>query len=193
MLISEELNLNDLEMEIIVSSTIFAAFLASICGSYLNDWRGRHFSIMVSSVLFSIGSLVLAFSQNFIELIIGRIVVGLGVGLSSLTVPIYISEAAPPELRGFLVTLNTLFVTGGQFIASLVDGIFSNTPSGWRYMLGIAFIPAFLQLILFYFYLPKSPRWLLLKDREEEAVKALMFIRNEKEVSEIQNELDDIV
>lgn len=193
LLISEELSLSDIEVEMIVSSTVFAAFVASVCGSYINSWKGRHYCIMLSSVLFAIGSLLLALSFNFWMLIFGRVIVGLGVGLSSLTVPIYISEASPPKHRGFLVTLNTLFVTGGQFIASVIDGSFANVKYGWRFMLGLAFIPAFIQLIVFYFSLPKSPRWLLLKQREEEAVKALLFLRNKKNKESIQKELDEIV
>ena len=68
-----------------------------------------------------------------------------------MTVPIYIAEAAPPEYRGTLVCLNSLFITGGQFIASIVDGLFSSLGNGWRYMLGLAAIPSIIQWIAFLF------------------------------------------
>ena len=67
-------------------------------------------------------------------LVIGRVVVGVGIGMAATTVPMYIAESAPAEMRGKLVVVNVLFITGGQFVATLVDGAFSYLPLqvGWR-------------------------------------------------------------
>lgn len=78
-----------------------------------------------------------------------RLVVGIGIGLASLTTPVYIAEASPSHIRGKLVTLNTLFITVGQVVAGVVDGLFSGTPSGWRYMLGLSGVPSFFMTLGF--------------------------------------------
>ena len=68
-----------------------------------------------------------------------RLIVGAGIGFASMSVPIYISEAAPPQYRGLLVSCNVLVITFGQFVAACVGGAFSTvTPDGWKYMLGLA-------------------------------------------------------
>ena len=78
-----------------------------------------------------------------------RLVVGIGIGLASLTTPVYIAEASPSHIRGKLVTLNTLFITVGQVVAGIVDGLFSGTHSGWRYMLGLSGVPSLFMTIGF--------------------------------------------
>jgi SP family myo-inositol transporter-like MFS transporter 13 len=85
-----------------------------------------------------------------------------------MSVPIYISEAAPPKVRGLLVSTTVLVITFGQFTAACVCGAFSKHPVGWRYMLGLAGVPAVLQFIGFVF-MPESPRWLVSKGRLEES------------------------
>ncbi len=94
---------------------------------------------------------------------------GVGIGFASMSVPIYISETAPAEARGLLVSSNVLVITFGQFIAACVCGAFSNIkPDGWKYMLGLAAIPAAVQFIGFSF-MPESPRWLISRGRLESA------------------------
>uniref|UniRef100_A0A7N8WJR7 Solute carrier family 2 member 13b n=1 Tax=Mastacembelus armatus TaxID=205130 RepID=A0A7N8WJR7_9TELE len=105
-------------------------------------------------------------------------------GIASMTVPVYIAEVSLPHLRGQLVTINALFITGGQFIASVVDGAFSYlSHDSWRYMLGMSIIPAVVQFIGFLF-LPESPRWLLQKGRSQEARQVLSRIRGHQGVDE---------
>ena len=70
-------------------------------------------------------------------LLVGRLIVGAGIGLASMSVPMYISEASPPHLRGLLVSCNVLVITFGQFVAACVCGVFSKTDQGWKYMLGM--------------------------------------------------------
>jgi SP family myo-inositol transporter-like MFS transporter 13 len=90
-------------------------------------------------------------------LLFGRLVVGLGVGVASMIIPVYISEVAPKSLRGQLTTLNTFTITFGQVIAYVINIIYAEKPSGWRYMFGIGAIPAIIQLIVMPF-MPESPR-----------------------------------
>jgi MFS transporter, SP family, solute carrier family 2 (myo-inositol transporter), member 13 len=98
-------------------------------------------------------------------LMIGRVIVGLGVGVASMIVPVYISEVTPTELRGKMVAVNVFTITAGQLIAS---GIAFALGEKWRLMLGIAAIPSFIQLICM-FFMPESPRWLGKIGRMDEA------------------------
>ncbi|XP_076589795.1 proton myo-inositol cotransporter-like isoform X2 [Chaetodon auriga] len=182
LLLKKEMNLSTLWQELLVSSTVGAAALSALGGGSLNGWVGRRICILVASFIFSIGGIILALAPDKVVLLVGRITVGLGIGLASMTVPVYIAEVSPPHQRGQLVTINSLFITGGQFIASVIDGAFSYlSHDGWRYMLGLSVVPAVLQFVGF-FFLPESPRWLLQKGRSEEARRVLSRIRGDQSV-----------
>uniref|UniRef100_A0A1I8IL78 MFS domain-containing protein n=1 Tax=Macrostomum lignano TaxID=282301 RepID=A0A1I8IL78_9PLAT len=96
----------------------------------------------IASIIFLVGSILLAAAQDRAMLVAGRVTVGAGIGLASMIVPVYLAETSPAHLRGRLVTLNTVFITGGQFVAALTAGAFSGVTQGWRYMLGLAGLPA---------------------------------------------------
>ncbi|XP_061922714.1 proton myo-inositol cotransporter-like [Entelurus aequoreus] len=120
---------------------------------------------------------------------------GQGGCIASMTVPVYIAEASPPHLRGQLVTVNTLFITGGQFAASVVDGAFSYLQrDGWRYMLGLSVAPAVLQFVGFLF-LPESPRWLIQRGLTQKARRVLSQIRGNQNIDEeydgIKNSIEE--
>ncbi|GAB1603581.1 proton myo-inositol cotransporter-like [Argonauta hians] len=183
LLLKTEFNLSVLQQEIFVSATIACACIFSLFGGYLNDKVGRRYTTIIASITFAVGALVLGAANGITMLVIGRCLLGFGIGLASTTVPIYIAECAPMSIRGQLVTLNNFFITGGQFVASVVDGLFSCVPAGWRYMLGLAGIPAVIQLIGFIF-LPESPRWLVSKGRIDEASTVLKDIRATENIDE---------
>ncbi|XP_054750905.1 proton myo-inositol cotransporter-like isoform X2 [Lytechinus pictus] len=159
-LLKKEFGLNTIWQELIVSVTIGAAALSALCGGIFNEKLGRRKVILFASTVFTAGALMMGLTPNKELLLAGRLVVGIGVGLASMTVPMYIAEVAPVHVRGRLVTINNLFITGGQFVASVIDGAFSYWPWGWRAMLGLAGVPSAIQLIGFIF-LPESPRWLI--------------------------------
>ncbi|XP_053740619.1 proton myo-inositol cotransporter-like isoform X1 [Synchiropus splendidus] len=184
LLLKKEMNLDTLWQELLVSSTVGAAALSSLSGGALNGWLGRKVCILGASFIFSIGGVLLGLAPDKEVLLVGRVVVGLGIGIASMTVPVYIAEVSPPHLRGQLVTINSLFITGGQFIASVMDGFFSYlSHDGWRYMLGLSVVPAAIQFMGF-FFLPESPRWLLQKGRKQEAHQVISRIRGGKNVEE---------
>ncbi|XP_034542569.1 proton myo-inositol cotransporter-like isoform X2 [Notolabrus celidotus] len=187
LLLKKEMNLSTLWQELLVSSTVGAAALSALSGGYLNGWFGRRICILLASFIFSVGGVILSVAPDKEVLLVGRITVGLGIGIASMTVPVYIAEVSPPHQRGQLVTVNSLFITGGQFIASVVDGAFSYmSHDGWRYMLGLSVVPAVLQFVGF-FFLPESPRWLLQKGRSEEAHHVLSQIRGTQVIEEEYN------
>lgn len=118
--------------EMVISLMILTAWIFSMIAGYSADAWGRRKVIMLASLLFTMGALIMALSPNKVILIIGRLVIGSAVGFSSFSVPMYIAESAPSEKRGPLVTLNACFIAGGQFAASIIAGLFSASPGGWR-------------------------------------------------------------
>nr|CAD7403298.1 unnamed protein product [Timema cristinae] len=150
---------------------------------------GRKPVVLFASFVFTAGSIVMGLASNKEALLAGRIIVGIGIGVVSMVVPVYIAESALPEDRGRLVTINNIFITAGQFVASVVCGLFSNVPDGWRYMLGLAAVPAFIQFFGF-LGMPETPRWLISKKKYEQARNVLCTIRGEGVC--IEEELDQI-
>uniref|UniRef100_A0A8C9SAL3 Proton myo-inositol cotransporter n=1 Tax=Scleropages formosus TaxID=113540 RepID=A0A8C9SAL3_SCLFO len=184
LLLKKEMNLSAMWQEVLVSSSVGAAALSALAGGFLNGLFGRRVCILLASSVFSTGAVVLSAAPNKEVLLVGRVIVGVGLGIASMTVPVYVAEVSPPHLRGQLVTINTLFITGGQFIASLVVGAFSYLHrGGWRYILGLSVVPAALQFFGFLF-LPDSPRWLIHKGLTQRARRMLSQIRGNQSIDE---------
>ncbi|ETI34767.1 hypothetical protein F443_18778 [Phytophthora nicotianae P1569] len=173
--------LSDLQSEVVVASAVGGAIVGASLSGIGNDKLGRRRVILVSSALFTLGAVIMAMAENFVELLIGRLIVGIGIGCASMAVPLYIAEASPPQIRGQLVSLNSALITGGQFFASVLDALLADTEGGWRYMLGLAAIPAIVQFAGF-LVLPESPRYLISKGRDDEARAVLLKIRGEQEI-----------
>ncbi|KAJ1421829.1 Sugar transporter, conserved site [Sesbania bispinosa] len=128
-------------------------------GGWMNDKLGRKKSKLLADVVFIIGALVMAIGPAPWVIIVGRILVGLGVGVASMTTPLYISEASPAKIKGALVSINAFLITGVQFLSYLINLAFTKASGTWCWMLGVAGIPAMIQFILM-LSLPESPRWL---------------------------------
>ncbi|XP_077400034.1 proton myo-inositol cotransporter-like isoform X1 [Vanacampus margaritifer] len=195
LLIKRQMELSALWQELLISSTVAAAAVAALLGAFLNGLFGRRVCILLASFFFTVGGVVLSAAPGKEVLLAGRLVVGVGLGIASMTVPVYIAEASPPHLRGQLVTVNTLFITGGQLTASLVDGAFSYVQrDGWRYMLGLSVVPAMLQFVGFLF-LPESPRWLIQRGLTQKARRVLSQIRGNQNIDEeydsIKNSIEE--
>ena len=137
LLVSEYFGLDSVWHEYIVSATLVAAAVAACLGGPLCDLFGRKPVLLMASIVFTIGAVVMGVAQYAWMLLIGRVIVGIGIGFAAMAVPMYIAESAPADMRGKLVVVNVLFITGGQFIATVVDGAFSYLPIaiGWRYIL----------------------------------------------------------
>lgn len=160
--------LTTLDKSLITSSTSFFALLASPLTGVLADTLGRRGIILIADVLFIVGALVQALSTSVWCMILGRSIVGAAVGSASFVVPMYISELAPSAFRGRLVTVSSLFITGGQVVAYIVGWIYSTQQHGWRWMVGLGAAPALLQFFTL-FFLPETPRYLVKVGKKSKA------------------------
>ncbi|KAE8686366.1 putative inositol transporter 3 [Hibiscus syriacus] len=147
------------------------AIFGAAIGGWMNNRFGRKLSVLVADVLFFVGVIVMALAPAPWMIIVGRVFVGLGVGMASMTAPLYISEASPARNRGALVSTNGLLITGGQFFSYLINLAFTHASGTWRWMLGVAGLPAMVQFF-FMLSLPESPRWLYRRIYPADEVKA---------------------
>jgi SP family galactose:H+ symporter-like MFS transporter len=187
--IKQQFSLSTFPEELVVSMVLVGAATAALGGGRLSDHLGRRVTLILTSVIFVAGALVCAFAGSFNVLLVGRVIVGIGIGLASTTVPVYISEVAPPKARGWQVSLFQLAITIGILVAYVVDYAFAGS-GGWRWMLGLAAVPGLL-LGLGMLYLPESPRWLARHGHNEKALKILSRIRGNSDVSVELKEIQD--
>ncbi|KAK3711146.1 hypothetical protein QZH41_020717 [Actinostola sp. cb2023] len=189
LLLVREFSLSQEWQELIVSITIATAIVGALLAGFMNDRLGRKPILWICSGVFTTGAVLMAVSKTKHVLLLGRAVVGIGIGGASMTVPLYIAECTPTSIRGKLVTMNNGFITGGQFIASAIDGIFATVPAGWRYMFGLAAVPS-VVMFLGCLLLPESPRWLVKKRKLDAARNVLVKLRG---VQNIEEELQSII
>ncbi len=178
--------------EAIVSSVLLGAMFASLFSGRLTDRFGRRRVMIVISALFVVGTLIASFTTSVSGILIGRLFIGLAIGIGSYTAPLYIAEIAPFERRGGLVSLNQLAITLGILSSYLINYSFTNIDGSWRWMFGIGLIPAIL-LSIGMIFLPESPRWLITQNKKEDAINILKRLRHQgdvsHEVTEIENSL----
>jgi SP family galactose:H+ symporter-like MFS transporter len=189
--IRQEFGLSAFGQELAVSIVLAGATIGALSGGRLSDRFGRRITLIGTSIIFIAGAIVCAAANSLNVLVIGRVVVGLGIGLACTTVPVYISEVAPPEARGWQVSLFQLAITVGILAAYLVDYAFARTQA-WRWMLGLAGVPG-LILGIGMLLLPESPRWLAKNMSLEAARDVLLRIRSgsiDSEYREIRETLE---
>ena len=175
---------------IIVSFLLVGAVVGALSGGPLSDRVGRRPTTLLAAVIFGVGALAVAFAPSVGFIIFGRFLLGLGVGLASMIVPLYIAEIAPADRRGALVSLNQLMITIGILLSYIVGVIFAPI-EGWRYMFGVALVPA-LILGIGMFMLPESPRWLFEHGQMDKARAVLGRSRSPEEVDLELREMDEI-
>lgn len=152
---------------LITSALLIGAAFGAVGGGRVADRIGRRRTLVVAAIVFVLATLGCALATSIPMLVGSRVVLGLAVGAASVIVPLYISEMAPAHVRGRLVTVNQLMIVTGQLIAYLVNAGLA-TSGAWRWMLGLAVVPAVL-LGLGMLFLPDTPRWYVSKQRTAEA------------------------
>lgn len=112
-----------------MSTAVAGAIIGAALGGWLNDRIGRKKTILIADSLFLLGAILMAAAPSPSVLIVGRVFVGFGVGMASMTSPLYISEASPTKIRGALVSTNGFLITGGQFLSYCINIAFTNVGS----------------------------------------------------------------
>ncbi len=158
--------------ELVVSIVLVGAMIGAMVGGAVADRIGRRATLVWAGGIFIAGSVLAPLSPNVTVLIIARAIIGVGIGFTSVTAPVYVSELAPPQSRGMLIGLYQFALTLGIAFADLV-GYWLATQEAWRLMFGIAAVPTlfFLGVIL---TVPESPRWLFAHSREKDAESVLL-------------------
>lgn len=186
-----------------VGCALVGSIIGVLCAGNLSDYLGRKITMIISAVLFSVSAIGCAVCGSFASLVIYRIIGGVGIGIVSIVSPIYISEISPAKIRGTLVSLYQLAVTAGFLLAYMANwlidaGIDPEAAGGslwtrmfnseaWRGMLGSETLPALLFLFVI-FFIPESPKWLLIKGRIPKAKSVLSRILSSDE--EIRKEIE---
>ncbi|KAH7682581.1 Sugar/inositol transporter protein [Dioscorea alata] len=167
----------------VVSSSLAGATVGSFTGGALADKFGRTKTFMLDAIPLAVGAFLSATAQNIQSMMIGRLLAGIGIGISSAVVPLYISEISPTEIRGALGSINQLFICIG-ILAALVAGLpLAGNPLWWRSMFGIAVIPSVL-LALGMAISPESPRWLFQQGKLTQAESSLRTLYGKERVAE---------
>lgn len=150
--------LSHMEEQYITSATSLGALIGALIAVFPSDMFGRKAVIAAANVVFIVGAIVQATSHTVAQMIVGRLIIGLGVGFASMIVPLWIGELAPTHLRGRLVTLNVVFLTLGQVVATAIGYAFHTVKGGWRYTVAGGALPAIISLISIS-WMPESPRY----------------------------------
>ena len=186
--VTEQFRLDALQQGWYVGCALLGSIIGVLFAGILSDKFGRKSTMILSAILFSTSAIGCAVCMDFNQLVVYRIIGGVGIGVVSIISPLYISEVAVAQYRGRLVSLYQLAVTIGFLGAYLVNyqllGYSTSNPDAagwwslifvtevWRGMLGMETLPAILFFIII-FFIPESPRWLILKGKEERATSIL--------------------
>ncbi|MEM9688507.1 MAG: sugar porter family MFS transporter [Pseudomonadota bacterium] len=199
--IETQFELSKLQLGWAVSSLTLTATLAMMVSGPLSDRYGRRPVLKVAAVLFAVSAVWSAFAPDFLSLVIARMLGGFGVGAALIIAPMYIAEIAPGHKRGRLVSFNQLNIVVGIsaafFSNYLILGLSESAASWvttlgiaesqWRWMLGVEAIPAVLYFLALAF-VPESPRWLAMQQREDEALEVLDAVNGPVQAkAELQN------
>lgn len=190
--IKDQFHLASAAVETVVSAVLLGAVIGAALSGALTDRFGRRKVIIVTAILFAIGAIGAAFAISVSMIILFRVMIGMAIGVASYAAPLYISEISPPEARGALVSLNQLMITCGIVVSYLVDYALSLGTNEWRWMFGLGAIPAVI-LIVGMIALSESPRWLVSRNRLDEARLVLTHVipgqNVEQEIRAIQGSL----
>jgi SP family galactose:H+ symporter-like MFS transporter len=199
-LIQKDFGVSDKSIELIVSSLLWGAVFGTFISGILSNRLGRRGAILVSAVIFILGSLASALARDANTLIAARFFLGIAIGVASFTAPLYLSEISPQKIRGSLISMYQLMITIGIVLAFLSNTWFGTyaviegmTGGHWRVMLGVITVPAAV-MFLGVLFLPESPRWLFLKGKKDLAVSVfermrLPSVEIQREVTEIEESL----
>ena len=190
----EDLGLTTVTEGAVTATLLVGAALGAAVGGKMSDSIGRKKSLIIIALLFTVGTLGGVFAPNIEVMLPARVILGFAVGAASVTVPVYLAELAPTERRGTLSGRNELAIVVGQAAAfainALIYSLWGDHAGVWRYMLAVAAVPA-AALFVGMLRMPESPRWLISKERHDDALAVLMLVRSEEraraEMAEVEH------
>ncbi|MDT6981454.1 sugar porter family MFS transporter [Levilactobacillus zymae] len=188
--IQKQMHLGAWQQGWVVSAVLLGAILGAAIIGPSSDRYGRRKLLLFSAIIFFVGALGSAFAPEFWTLIISRVILGMAVGAASALIPTYLAELAPASKRGTVSSLFQLMVMTGIFLAYVTNYTFSGMYTGWRWMLGLAAVPAAL-LFLGGLILPESPRYLV-KTGHGEAAREVLDTMNKHDKAAVDEELAQI-
>jgi MFS transporter, SP family, galactose:H+ symporter len=175
-------------LQVVTSWVTLGALIGSLAGGALGDQLGRQRTMLIAGALFTFGAAVQALAPGAIILVIGRLTIGVGVGVAAVAAPLYAAELAPASLRGRFISSYQLAITAGIFLAYLVNAQLSAS-GAWRTMLGAAAIPG-LAMFIIALIAPESPRWLMMKNRRPDAFHVTRKVHPEIDADALLNTVE---
>jgi sugar porter (SP) family MFS transporter len=194
-------NLSSVDVGLVTSGSLYGALFGSIVAFTIADVIGRRKELILAALLYLVGALVTALAPTYSVLIIGRVIYGVSVGLAMHAAPMYIAETAPSPIRGQLVSLKEFFIVLGMVGGYGIGSLTVNVHSGWRYMYATS-VPLAVIMGIGMWWLPASPRWLLLRviqgkgnveNQREAAIKSLCCLRGPAFVDSAAEQVNEIL
>ena len=185
--IKEDLKVNDTQISVLAGILNVCALVGSLAAGRTSDFLGRRYTIVLASIMFLVGSVLIGYAPNYPILLTGRCTAGVGVGYALMIAPVYSAEISSPKSRGFITSLSELGISTRILTGYLANYFMAALPLklGWRLMLGIAAVPS-LGLAIGILKMPESPRWLVMRVRLGEAKRILLKVSNSKEEAQIR-------
>ena len=175
-----------------MAAALIGTIIGGLFGGRLADRVSRRYTLIAMAVIYTVGAIATALAPNIALFIVFRIIVGVAVGASSMVVPTYIAELAPREIRGGLVILQQLAISGGILLSYVWDFISFNAGWGWRPMFAAAAVPG-IVLGVGMFFMSHTPRWLAMQNRWDEADEVMGRVNpkcKDEELGRIRQELE---
>ncbi|KAK4710220.1 hypothetical protein R3W88_004733 [Solanum pinnatisectum] len=170
--VKKEFKISDAKTEVLAGILNLCALVGSLSAGRTSDYIGRRYTIVIASVIFLLGSVVMGYGPSYVVLLVGRCIAGVGVGFALMIAPVYSAEVSSPSTRGFLTSLPEVGISVGILLGYLI-------------MLGIAAIPS-LFLAIGILRMPESPRWLIMKGRLGEAKEIMYKVSNDPKEAELR-------
>ncbi|MGH9045415.1 MAG: sugar porter family MFS transporter, partial [Acidimicrobiales bacterium] len=190
--IAKDFHVGSLGESWVVGSLLLGAVVGALLSGKLADALSRKWTKCAAGCVFTAAGLWSALSPDFASLIGARAVLGLAVGTASFVAPMYIAEQSPRHLRGGMTALNQFAgITLGILIAYVADDLLVNFANNWRWMLGFEVVPG-LALAVAMIFVPHTPRWLVQRDRTDEAIRVLRRTRTDTDPQEEVNEIKEV-
>ena len=185
--IKRDLKISDVQVEILAGILNVFSLVGSAAAGRTSDWIGRRWTIVLAGAIFFVGALLMGFAPNYVFLMVGRFVAGIGVGYALMIAPVYTAEVSPASSRGFLTSFPEVFINAGILLGYVSNYAFSKLTLqlGWRLMLGVGAIPS-VFLAVGVLAMPESPRWLVMQGRLGDAKRVLYKVSDSNEEAELR-------